>query len=292
MNDTSEILRKVRMIEIRSRGLTDQLFTGHYHSAFKGKGMSFSEVREYNYGDAIRDIDWNVTARFNHPYIKQYQEERELTVMLLIDVSASNLTGSGDRLKQERIAEIAALLSFSAIKSNDKVGVIFFSDRIEKFIPPAKGVQHILLIIRELISFKAANSKTHIAESLRYLTNIIRKRCVAFLISDFIDSNFEDPIKITNQKHDLVAIRVYDPIEKDMPDCGLVRMTDSETGKTVWIDTASSSGRENYRDLQQEFSQGIVQSCRRSGVDFVQISTKDDYIRPLLSLFRQRGARQ
>lgn len=292
MIDTTEILRKVRKIEIRSRGLTDQLFTGHYHSAFKGKGMSFSEVREYQYGDAIRDIDWNVTARFNHPYIKQFQEERELTVMLLIDVSASNLTGSGERLKQERITEIAALLAFSAIKNNDKVGVIFFSDRIEKFIPPGKGAQHILLIIRQLIEFRPANTATRIAEALRYLTNIIPKRCVAFLISDFIDHDYEDALKITNQKHDLVAIRVLDPIEKELPVAGLLRLTDAETGYTTWIDTSRSADREIFVAFQAERDRILNLSCRKAAVDLVSIATNEDYIKPLLSLFMQRGARQ
>jgi uncharacterized protein (DUF58 family) len=292
MADSAEILKKVRKIEIRSRGLTDQLFTGHYHSAFKGKGMSFSEVREYQYGDAIRDIDWNVTARFNHPFIKQVQEERELTVMLLIDVSASNLTGSGERLKQERITEIAALLAFSAIKNNDKVGVIFFSDRIEKFIPPEKGAQHILLIIRQLIEFKPSHTSTRIAEVLRHLTNIIRKRCVAFLISDFLDAEYEDALKITNQKHDLVAIRVLDPIERELPPLGRIRLSDPETGSSVWIDTSSASDREALIAWQAQRGQELVQACRKAGVDLVNITTHEDYIRPLLSLFMQRGARQ
>jgi len=292
MTETAEILKKVRQIEIRSRGLTDHLFTGQYHSAFKGKGMSFSEVREYQYGDSIRDIDWNVTARFNHPFIKQYQEERELTVMLLVDVSASNLTGSGDRLKQERITEIAALLSFSAIKSNDKVGVIFFSDHIEQFIPPNKGVQHILFIIRQLIDFRPKNTTTQIAEVLRYLTNIIRKRCVAFLLSDFLDNRYEDALKITGRKHDLVAIHVYSPLETVLPDIGLVRFVDAETGSAAWIDTGSQRGRTAFDRLQGDHTRQIEQACRRAGVDLVRISTSEDYIRPLLALFRQRGARK
>lgn len=292
MTDTAEILKKVRQIEIRSRGLTDQIFTGHYHSAFKGKGMSFSEVREYQYGDAIRDIDWNVTARFNHPFIKQFQEERELTVMLLIDVSASNLTGSGTMIKQERITEIAALLSFSAIKNNDKVGVIFFSDHIEKFIPPKKGIQHILLIIRQLIEFQPSTTQTHLSEALRYLTNIINKRCVAFMISDFIDDNFEDAMKITNKKHDLVAIRVTDPLERELPALGLVRFRDAEQGKAAWIDTSSPATRNTYRQMQQKRDQQIAASCKRSGVDFVEISTRGDYIKPLLTLFQKRGSRR
>ncbi len=291
MSQTTDILKKVRQIEIRSKGLTDHLFTGQYHSAFKGKGMSFSDVREYQYGDAIRDIDWNVTARFNHPFIKQYQEEREITVMLLVDISASNLTGSGNRLKQDRIAEIAALLSFSAIKSNDKVGVIFFSEKIELFIPPNKGVQHILFIIRQLIDFQPSNTTTRIAEALRYLTNIIRKRCVAFLLTDFIDAGYEDALKITSQKHDLVAIRVYDHTEVDLPNCGMMRFADAESGETAWIDTGSASGRERYRMMQRERVQQINHACKRARVDLVEISTAEDYIRPLLLLFKKRGNR-
>ncbi len=292
MIDTVTILQKVRKIEIRSRGLSDQIFTGHYHTAFKGKGMAFSEVREYQYGDAIRDIDWNVTARFNHPYIKLYQEERELTVMLLIDVSASNLTGSGNRIKQERITEIAALLSFSAIKNNDKVGVIFFSDHIEKFIPPKKGPQHILLIIRQLIDFKPSHERTHISEALRYLTNVIRKKCIAFLLSDFIDHYYEDALRITNKKHDLVAVRVYDPLEVELPDIGLVRFTDKETGWSAWIDTGSGQLRSYYRDTQCASAARLALACKRAGVDLASISTDEDYIKPLIRLFQQRGARR
>jgi uncharacterized protein (DUF58 family) len=292
MTDTADILRKVRKIEIRSRGLTDQIFTGQYHSAFKGKGMAFSEVREYNYGDAIRDIDWNVTARFNHPFVKVFHEERELTVMLLVDVSASNLTGSGDRIKQDRITEIAALLSFSAIKNLDKVGVIFFSDTIEKFIPPKKGAQHILLIIRELINFHPKGHKTSIATSLQYLTNIISKRCITFLISDFIDEKFEDALKITNKKHDLVAIRVYDPMDERLPGSGLFRFFDAETGTSAWIDTGSPQTSVAYSALQEQRQSRIRSACRKAGVDLVEISTADDYIRPFIRLFKKRGARR
>jgi uncharacterized protein (DUF58 family) len=292
MSDTTDILKKVRKIEIRSRGLTDQIFTGQYHSAFKGKGMAFSEVREYTYGDAIRDIDWNVTARFNHPFVKVFHEERELTVMLLVDVSASNLAGSGERIKQERITEIAALLSFSAIKNLDKVGVIFFSDRIEKFIPPGKGAQHILFIIRELINFKPTGNKTSIATSLRYLTNIISKRCIAFLVTDFIDDHYEDALKITNKKHDLVAIRVYDPLEERLPGSGLFRFLDAESGASAWIDTGSPHTVAAYRKLQDQRKESIRSACRKSGVDLVEISTAEDYIRPFIRLFRKRGARR
>jgi uncharacterized protein (DUF58 family) len=292
MSETAEILKRVRQIEIRSRGLSDHLFTGQYHSAFKGKGMSFSEVREYQYGDAIRNIDWNVTARLNHPFIKQFQEERELTVMLLVDVSASNLTGSGNRLKQDRITEIAALLAFSAIKSNDKVGVVFFSDQIEKFIPPKKGAQHILLIIRQLLEFKPINRTTRVAEALKYISNIIRKRCIAFLITDFLDTSFEDALNITNQKHDLVAVKVYDPIEVDLPELGLVHLTDAENGSTAWIDTTCKTGREAYAGLQAKKRIAVQQACRRAGVDLAEISTAEDYIRPLLALFGQRGGRR
>lgn len=292
MMDTTEILKKVRKISIRSRGLSDQIFTGYYHSAFKGRGMAFSEVREYHYGDAIRDIDWNVTARFNHPYVKIFQEERELTVMLLVDVSASNLTGSGERIKQERITEIAALLSFSALKNNDKVGVIFFSDRIEKFIPPKKGSQHILLIIRQLIDFKPTGQRTNIAEVLRYLSNLIRKRCIAFLLSDFLDHHFEDALRITARKHDLVGIHVYDPVEIRLPGNALLRVTDPESGKSSWVDASSPTVQLLYAQGQAEEMKKLNSMFNRSGVDLVEISTREDYIKPLLRLFQRRESRK
>jgi uncharacterized protein (DUF58 family) len=292
MMDTSDILKKVRKIEIRSRGLSSQLFLGHYHSAFKGRGMAFNEVREYQFGDAIRDIDWNVTARFNHPFVKVYNEERELTVMLLVDVSGSNLTGTGDRIKQDRITEIAALLSYSALKNNDKVGVIFFTDRVEKFIPPGKGSQHILSIIRQLVDFKPSGRKTNIAEVLRYLSNIIRKRCIAFIMSDFLDDHFGDALRITARKHDLVGIRVYDPIETSLPVHALLRVMDPETGRTSWLDAGSENIREAYRKDKELKIKDLSALFLKSGVDFEMISTNEDYVKPLIRLFQRRESRK
>ncbi len=292
MMDTAEILKKVRKIGIRSRGLSDQIFTGHYQSAFKGRGMAFNEVREYQYGDAIRDIDWNVTARFNHPYVKVYNEERELLVMLLIDVSASNLTGSGNRIKQDRITEIAALLSYSALKNNDKVGVIFFSDKIEKFIPPGKGVQHVLFIIRQLINFEPERKNTSIAEALRYLSNIIRKRCIAFVISDFLDEQYEDALRITSKKHDIVGLRVYDPVEAEIPAKALLRITDPESGRSYWYDSRSNRERMGYATHYTARNQQLKSIFVRSGVDLEMISTHEDFVKPLIRLFKRREMRK
>jgi uncharacterized protein (DUF58 family) len=290
--ETSDILKKVRKIEIKTRGLSQHVFSGQYHSAFKGRGMAFSEVREYQYGDDIRNIDWNVTARFNHPYIKVFDEERELTVMLLIDVSGSNGFGTGRQLKEEQMLEIAAVLAFSAIQNNDKVGVIFFSDRVEKFIPPKKGTSHILRIIRELIDFKAESQRTNIAEALRYLTNIIKKRCTAFLISDFLDQRFEDALRIASNKHDVVALQIYDQRETDLPDIGLLRIHDRETGEKKWIDTSDTGLRMNYRNWWVEHEKAVQSAFTRSGVDSARIATDQDYVRPIMNLFKQRGAKR
>jgi len=290
--ETSDILKKVRKIEIKTRGLSQHVFSGRYHSAFKGRGMAFSEVREYQYGDDIRNIDWNVTARFNHPYIKIFDEERELTVMLLIDVSGSNEFGTGRQLKDEQILEIAAVLAFSAIQNNDKVGVIFFSDRVEKFIPPKKGTSHILRIIRELIDFKAESQQTNIAEALRYLINILKKRCTAFLISDFLDQRFEDALRIANNKHDVVALQIYDQRETELPDIGLVRILDRETGEKKWVDTSDTGLRMYYRNWWVEHEKAVQSAFTRSGVDSARISTDQDYVRPLMNLFKQRGAKR
>jgi uncharacterized protein (DUF58 family) len=290
--ETSDILKKVRKIEIKTRGLSQHVFSGQYHSAFKGRGMAFSEVREYQYGDDIRNIDWNVTARFNHPYIKIFDEERELTVMLLIDVSGSNEFGTGRQLKEEQMLEIAAVLAFSAIQNNDKVGVIFFSDRVEKFIPPKKGTSHILRIIRELIDFKAESQRTNIAEALRYLTNIIKKRCTAFLISDFLDQRFEDALRIASNKHDVVALQIYDQRETDLPDIGLVRILDRETGEKKWIDTSDTGLRMRYRNWWVEHEKTVQSAFTRSGVDSARIATDQDYVRPIMNLFKQRGAKR
>ena len=289
--DAAEIVKKVRKIEIKTRGLSNQIFSGEYHSVFKGRGMSFSEVREYQYGDDIRSIDWNVTARMNHPYIKIFEEERELTVMLLIDVSGSNDFGSGNQLKAEMVTEIAAVLAFSAIQNNDKVGVIFFSDKIEKFIPPKKGTTHILRIIRELVDFRRTSNKTEIAEALKYFTNVVKKKCTAFLISDFIDEKYEDALKITNRKHDLIAIQAFDHLERNLPQAGLVRMRDAETGKRMWIDTSNVAVRHHYSEYFTQFDKNLHETFKRCGVDFATVCTNHDYVRPLINLFKKREGR-
>ncbi len=290
--DTSEIFKKVRKIEIKTRGLTNQIFSGQYHSAFKGRGMAFSEVREYQYGDDIRNIDWNVTARFNHPYIKIFEEERELTVMLLIDVSGSNEFGTTNLLKESMITEIAAVLAFSAIQNNDKVGVIFFSDIIEKFIPPKKGSSHILRIIRELVDFKSKNSGTKISESLRYLTNAIKKRCTAFVISDFMDHDFQEALQIANNKHDVTAIRIFDPRETEMPNIGLTKFRDAETGNNIWVDTSRNSVRENYKKWYADNDKKLKRTFVKSGTDVTHIRSDQDYVKQLIKLFQKREARQ
>ena len=289
--EAQELFKKVRKIEIKTRGLSKHIFSGEYHSVFKGRGMAFSEVREYQFGDDIRNIDWNVTARFNHPFVKIFEEERELTVMLLIDVSGSNLFGTQGQLKQEIVTEIAATLSFSAIQNNDKVGVIFFSDKIEKFIPPKKGSSHILRIIRELIDFRAENSGTNIAEALRYLTNVIKKRATVFLISDFMDDGFGKAVQIANHKHDLIAIRVTDRRETDMPNVGMVRMLDAETGKQMWVDTGNAAVRRQLRQWANRKSRELDTLFSKLGVDMVKVYTGEDYVRPLMNMFRKREAR-
>ncbi|NQT76300.1 MAG: DUF58 domain-containing protein [Bacteroidetes bacterium] len=289
--ETSDIIKKVRKIEIKTRGLSNQIFAGHYHSAFKGRGMAFSEVREYQYGDDIRNIDWNVTARFNHPFIKIYEEERELTVMLLVDVSGSNEYGSQGQFKEEQMTEIAAVLAFSAIKNNDKVGVIFFSDQVEKFIPPKKGTTHILRIIRELIDFKPESQKTDIAEGLRYLTNAIKKRCTAFIISDFLDTGFEEALRIAGNKHDVVALRVYDKSETMLPNIGLVKVFNKESGKYTWVDTASARARKNYNEWWRMHDNYLNTLFKKIGIDHASISTNEDYVKPLVGLFKIRQSR-
>lgn len=290
--ETTEIFKKVRKIEIKTRGLSNQIFSGEYHSSFKGKGMSFSEVREYQYGDDIRNIDWNVTARFNHPYVKIFEEERELTVILLIDVSGSNAFGTRVQFKQDLITEVAAVLSFSAIANNDKVGVIFFSDRVEKFIPPKKGSSHILRIIRELIDFQSKGKGTNIAEALRYFTNAIKKRSVAFLISDFEDHGYDQALRIAARKHDLIALQIYDEREKEIPPAGLLRLTDPETGRDIWIDTSDPDVRERFRSQREARQRYINDVLTRAGVDFTQLATGRDYVRPLMNLFKQREIRR
>jgi uncharacterized protein (DUF58 family) len=292
--EASELLKKVRKIEIKTRGLSKNIFAGEYHSAFKGRGMAFSEVREYQYGDDIRNIDWNVTARFNNPFIKIYEEERELTVMLLVDVSNSRVFGTQSQLKKNLITEISAVLSFSAIQNNDKIGVILFSDKVEKFIPPKKGRTHILRIIRELIEFSPENNGTDISEALRYLTNVIKKRSTAFLITDFMDDDennvpkFDEAIRIANRKHDIVGLKIYDKREKELPSIGLVRMKDAETGEFVWVDTTSLSLRRNYANWYRNMDASVNETLVRAGVDFVSIATDQDYVKPLINLFKKR----
>ncbi len=290
--DANELLKKVRKIEIKTRGLSQNIFAGEYHSAFKGRGMTFAEVREYQYGDDIRDIDWNVTARQNHPYVKIYEEERELTVMLLIDVSGSRNFGAVGVEKREMIAEIAATLAFSAIQNNDKIGVMFFSDKIEKFIPPKKGRKHILFIIRELLDFQPENTGTDISKALQYLTDAIKKRCTTFLISDYIDSNnYQKALSIANNKHDVTAIQVYDKRDAQLPDVGLLKIKDLETGKEQWINTSSPKVRQAHNkwwyERQQQTTE-IMHSCR---VDMASVATDEDYVKALMGLFQKRGVR-
>lgn len=289
--ETSELLKKVRKIEIKTRGLSSQVFSGEYHSAYKGRGMAFSEVREYIPGDDIRSIDWNVTARFNHPYIKVFEEERELTVMLLVDVSGSGKFGTRSQIKHELITELCAVLSFSAIANNDKAGVIFFSDKIEKFIPPKKGKSHILRIIRELINIEPTGNGTDLAGALRYFTNVIKKRSIAFLISDFITTGYDDALKIASKKHDLAAIRIYDHREMEMPDIGLVRFMDAETGKVSLMDSSNASLRRDYNIWWKQNERMTIERLNRSGVDFTSIRTDQPYVQPLLTLFKQREKR-
>ncbi len=290
--EANELLKKIRKIEIKTRGLSQNIFAGEYHSAFKGRGMIFSEVREYQPGDDIRDIDWNVTARHNKPYVKVYEEERELTVMLLVDVSGSRNFGACGEVKKERMAEIAATLAFSSIQNNDKVGVIFFSDKIEKFIPPKKGKKHILLIIREIINFEPESSGTNIDVALQFMTNAIKKRCSAFLISDFIDDHdYFKSMSIANRKHDLASIQVYDRRDAEMPDVGLVRVRDLERGTDRWLDTSSSSTRKAYAKAWYERQQRLASVTARSGVDLASVTTDEDFVKALLGLFRRRGSR-
>lgn len=286
--ETKELIRKVRKIEIKTKGISNQVFAGSYQSAFKGRGMTFTEVREYQFGDDIRSIDWNVTARFNHPYVKIFEEERELTVMLLIDISGSNEFGTRQQMKNEMITEMAAVLAFSAIKNNDKVGVIFFSDQVEKFIPPKKGTSHILRIIRELIDFKPLNKKTDIAVALKYMRNIIKKKSVAFIISDFYDKKFEDALSIASRKHDLVAIRVFDAMERNIPKAGLLQIKDAETGRMEWVDTANKNFRQHFFSWHQDHDNYLDNVFKKASVDFTEIATDTDYVPPLIGLFKRR----
>ncbi|MDR1682634.1 MAG: DUF58 domain-containing protein [Candidatus Symbiothrix sp.] len=288
--ETSELLKKVRQIEIKTRGLSQNIFAGQYHSAFKGRGMAFSEVREYSFGDDTRDIDWNVTARYSKPYVKVFEEERELTLMLLIDVSGSKDFGTRGSMKKDMATEIAATLAFSAMQNNDKIGVIFFSDKIEKFIPPQKGKKHILYIIRELIDFQPTNTKTDIEQVLQYLTNVLKKRSTAFLLSDYIDGHdYQHALTIANRKHDVVAIQIYDERETEMPDVGLMKIHDAELGNEKWIDTSSKQVRKSYRQWWNDRQTEMLNGFQKSRVDAVSIRTDEDYVTALLNLFHKRA---
>ena len=289
----NDILKRVRKIEIKTRGLSNEIFAGKYHTAFRGRGMSFSEVREYRAGDDVRDIDWNVTARSRSPHIKVYEEERELTMMLLVDVSGSRMFGTADKLKKNVITEIAAVLAFSATENNDKVGCILFSDRIEKFIPPKKGRSHILMIIRELIEFVPQHGGTALSEPFRYLTNVLKKRCTAFVLSDFMEpeedrKRFEDALKIASGKHDIVGIRVYDRRDAELPDVGIMEVQDAETGRKMWIDTSLAALRDHYRGEWERLSRETASVLNRSRVDNVSVATDEDYVKALIKLFNRR----
>ncbi|GET23384.1 uncharacterized protein DUF58 [Prolixibacter denitrificans] len=288
--ETSDLLKKVRKIEIKTRGLSRNIFAGEYHSAFKGRGMAFSEVREYQFGDDVRNIDWNVTARYNKPFIKVFEEERELTVMLMIDVSGSREFGTAEKLKKNVITEIGAILSFSAISNNDKIGVIFFSDKIEKFIPPQKGRTHTLRIIRELIEFQPESKQTDIAQAMQYLTNVMKRRVTAFVISDFMDNNpeLEKAIRIANSKHDVVGLQIYDERETELPSIGMVKFKDAESGEYLWVDSSSRKVREAYQKWWNDYRTKLDIMMKRSGVDYVGINTRDDYVKSLVSLFKKR----
>lgn len=288
----NELLKKVRKIEIKTRSLSHQIFAGEYHSAFKGRGMAFSEVREYQFGDDVRNMDWNVTARLRSPYIKVFEEEREMTVVLLVDVSSSSIFGSVSKSKRELVAEIAAVLSFSASINNDKVGALFFSDRVEKFIPPKKGRSHLLRILRELLEFKPEGEGTNISEALRFLTNAIKKKCTAFLLSDLLDvtpeskPNYEEALKIAVNRHDISVINVYDPRDRSIPDVGLIRVRDAESGRQMWVDTSSKSVRNHYNSWSIGVFENARQLFNKFKVDCVSISTDQDYVKGLIALFK------
>ena len=288
--ETSEILKKVRKIEIKARGLSANVFAGQYHSAFKGRGMAFSEVREYQYGDDVRDIDWNVTARFHRPYVKVFEEERELTVMLMIDVSGSQDFGTQRQMKRDMVTEIAATIAFSAIQNNDKIGVVFFSDRIEKYIPPKKGRKHILYIIREMLDFQPQSRRTDVKQALEFLTSVAKRRCTAFMLSDFYDrQDFLQPLQIANRKHDVVALQVYDIRARELPNIGLIRVMDAETGHEQYIDTSSRSLRQAHERYWQTRQKQLHETMNKSNVDLVSIATNEDYVKALLLLFKQRS---
>ena len=287
--ETAELLKKVRKIEIKTKGLSSHIFSGEYHSTFKGRGMSFSEVREYQYGDDVRNIDWNVTARTGVPHVKIFEEERELTVMLLIDVSGSSFFGTVNQMKNEILTEICAVLAFSAINNNDKVGVLFFSDRVEKFIPPKKGKQHILRIIRELIDFQPEGQGTDLAEALQYFNNVNKKRTICFILSDFMAKGYEQALRIIARRHDVVGVHLSDPREAELPNVGLVQMHDPEQGSVAWVDTGSRRVREDYKKNFEDAFEYFKTTFRRSGADFVNIRTNESYVNALLKFFKKRG---
>ena len=287
--EVSELLKKVRKIEIKTKGLTNLIFSGEYHSAFKGRGMSFSEVREYQYGDDIRNIDWNVTARFQHPYVKIFEEERELTIMLLIDVSKSSFIGTQNQLKNEIIAEIAGVLAFSAIQNNDKVGVLFFSDAIEMYIPPKKGKSHILRIIREIINFEPKSNKTNISLALENFNNMVKRKSIAFILSDFIDENYADELRHIAKKHDVVGVKVYDNLDMELPNIGLLQIQDVETGETKWIDTSDAQTQKNYKQRAVFYDKNYEQSFIKAGADKLKIKTEQSYVHVLMNFFKKRA---
>jgi len=287
--ETTELLKKVRKIEIKTRGLSNQIFSGQYHSAFKGRGMAFSEVREYQMGDDVRSIDWNVTARTGNPFVKVFEEERELTVMMLVDVSGSGDFGSRQMMKRQMMTEICAVISFSALQNNDKVGVIFFSDKIEKFIPPKKGKSHTLRIIRELIDFQPESKGTDIGGALRYLTNAVKKRSIAFLLSDFMDKGYNDALKISSRKHDMVAIRIHDQLEGEIPNVGLLPLTDAETNELIWVNTSDPKVRTRLKAEALRMEAEMKDVFRKSGVDMAEVRTDGSYVIPLMNLFKRRG---
>ena len=288
--ETSEIIKKVRKIEIKTRGLSSNIFAGQYHSAFKGRGMAFSEVREYQFGDDVRDIDWNVTARFHRPYVKVFEEERELTVMLLIDVSGSLDFGTQKQMKRDMVTEIAATIAFSAIQNNDKIGVVFFSDKIEKYIPPKKGRKHILYIIREMLDFHPESKRTDIKQAVEFLSSVQKRRTTAFILSDFyVRNDFQQSLQIANRKHDVVAIQVYDQRARELPDVGLMKVVDAETGFEQYVDTSSKRLRESYRKYWQSRQSQLMETFNKSNVDNVSIATSEDFVKALLVLFKQRS---
>ncbi len=288
--DSTDVLKKVRKIEIKARGLSQNIFAGQYHTAFKGKGMAFSEVREYQFGDDVRDIDWNVTARFHRPYVKVFEEERELTVMLLVDVSGSLDFGTAKQMKHDMTTEIAATIAFSAIQNNDKIGVIFFSDRIEKYIPPKKGRKHILYIIREMLSIRPQSQKTDVGMAMAYLTRVMKRRCTSFVISDFYDTkDFSQEMQIANRKHDVVAVQVYDPRAKALPDVGLLKVRDAETGHEMYIDTSSKKLRQAHTRYWMEHQDLLRRTFAKGRIDWVSIATNEDFVKAMMSLFKQRA---